>query len=384
MQYTFLKQRRLIAIIAISFVCALTALVLLAQRPVAAAGDSERVVTVFDGATEQTFVTTASTVKEALQRGNISITDYDAVEPLADTELVARNYNINVYRARPVVVVDGTQRVHIMSPHKSARQVADKAGITLHAEDVVQTERIDDVLSEGVAAEKITVDRAVPFTLTLYGKKSDVRTQAATVGDYIKEKNITLGPKDQASLPLTQVISAGMTLEIWRDGKSTITEEQEVAFPIRQIQDKDREVGYKQVQTPGVAGKKTVTYEIEMKNGKEVGRAEIQSVVTLEPKEQVEVVGAKPKNVFSGGLGEAMARLRACESGGNYENKRNSLYRGAYQFGYQTWANHGGFYDPADAPPSVQDEAALMLYNRRGWQPWPHCSQKLGLQDIYR
>ena len=74
----------------------------------------------------------------------------------------------------------------------------------------------------------------------------------------------------------------------------------------------DQPTSYKKVQTAGVKGKKTVTYEITMQNGKGAVKV-IQSVTTVEPQEQVEVVGAKPS--FSGDFAAALAKLRACESG---------------------------------------------------------------------
>ena len=117
-----------------------------------------------------------------------------------------------------------------------------------------------------------------------------------------------------------------------------------------------------------------------MRNGQEVDRKEIQSVEIEKPSEQVEIVGAKPN--FNGDFAAALAKLRACEAGGDYANKRNPSYRGAYQFGYTTWGYYGGYYDPADAPPEVQDQAARDLYVRRGWQPWPHCGS--GLPDTFR
>lgn len=73
-------------------------------------------------------------------------------------------------------------------------------------------------------------------------------------------------------------------------------------------------------------------------------------------------------------------RLRICESGNNYANKSNPLYRGAYQFSYGTWHGLGYPGDPADAAPDVQDEAARRLQKRDGWSPWPACSRKLGLR----
>ena len=59
-------------------------------------------------------------------------------------------------------------------------------------------------------------------------------------------------------------------------------------------------------------------------------------------------------------------------------------YYGAYQFDKSTWGNFGGYNNPAQAPADVQDQKAWETYKRRGWQPWPSCKIKMGLQDIYR
>lgn len=71
------------------------------------------------------------------------------------------------------------------------------------------------------------------------------------------------------------------------------------------------------------------------------------------------------------------AALRQCESGGNYGNKNNRRYRGAYQFSYATWASVGGSGDPADAPPDEQDQRAQVLLARSGRRQWPVCGRHL-------
>lgn len=298
----------------IGFCLLITTLVAAQQTRVSAKGPHERVVTVYDGSKEQTFVTKAETVEEALKRAKIELSKHDAVEPHSSTELVASNYSINVYRARPVVVVDGERRINVMSPHKSARQVAQKAGIELDAEDEVVIERVNNIDTAAIAAQKVTVERATPFTLVLYGQKAEVRTQATTVADFIATRGIELGSNDGMSVGLYEPMVSGMVLEIWRDGTQTVTEEKEVAFGVRQIQDKDRELGYKQLKTAGQNGKKVVTFEVEMKNGKEVSRKEIQSVVTVQPVEQIEVVGAKQPAVYSGSHSDWMRAAGIPES----------------------------------------------------------------------
>lgn len=73
------------------------------------------------------------------------------------------------------------------------------------------------------------------------------------------------------------------------------------------------------------------------------------------------------------------ARLRQCESGGDYQIDTGNGYYGAYQFSASTW--HGLGYPglPNQAPPAVQDQAAYRLYLQTGWSSWPACSAMLGL-----
>lgn len=350
--------------------------------PRASHAENSRVITIFHDGVQQTVVTDAETIGEALKRAEVPLGERDSVEPARDTRLTAPGYDVNVYRARPVTVVDGASRHVVMSPHTSARQIVADAGLTLHNEDTHELTRIDNFLEEGGVGLKLTINRATPINFVLYGKPTPIRTQAGTVGDLLKEKGVVLGDQDGTNVAAATPVTAGMMVEIWRNGVQTVTEEQAVDFSIEFIRATDKPVSFKQIQTPGKKGKKLVTYQVEMKNGQTVSRKEIQSVVTEQPAKQVEVIGVQVG--FTGAIQEALAKLRMCEAGGNYANKKNPTYRGAYQFSYGTWANFGGYYDPADAPPEVQDQAAYNLYKRRGWQPWPACSQKLGLQDIYR
>ncbi|HRK40713.1 MAG TPA: ubiquitin-like domain-containing protein [Candidatus Saccharibacteria bacterium] len=349
------------------------------------ANNSQHLITIYDGGTEQTIITRAETVGDALEQAGITVGQTDQVEPAVTEQLVAEHYNINVYRARPVIVEDGSTRIRTVTAAQSPAKIAESVDITLYQEDDTELKRVDDVVSEGGAGLKLSIDRATPVNFVLYGKKlPETRTQAMTVGDMLKEKNVKLGPDDGTSIPLKTGIVAGMTIEVWRNGVQTVTQEEAVPMPIEQVKDQDREIGFKEVRTVGKPGKKQVTYEIEVKNGKEVGRKVIQQVETLAPVKQVEVVGAKMTNTFSGSFAEALARLRSCESGGRYDRNSGNGYYGAYQYDISTWANWGGFARADLAPPSVQDEKVWETYKRRGWQPWPSCKVKMGLQDIYR
>jgi uncharacterized protein YabE (DUF348 family) len=288
---------------------------------------------------------------------------------------------VNIYRARPVIVVDGAVRQKIMTPYQTADKIAADAGVTLHDEDTTDIAPSNDIVADGAGVEMV-ITRATPFMLNLYGKQTVAYTQEKTVGAMLAAKKITLGESDTLSVNKNAPITPNMNIEIWRNGKQTVTEEKEIAFDTKKIQDVDKPVGYKEVQTQGEPGTRDVTYEIEMKNGQEVGRKEIQSVVIKQPKQQVEVVGAKLTNTFSGDFAGALARLRSCE--GSYTSNTGNGYYGAYQYDIQTWGNYMGYPNAAVAPPAVQDQKVWVTYQRRGWSPWPSCSKSQGLQDIYR
>jgi uncharacterized protein YabE (DUF348 family) len=253
----------------------------------------QHLITLHDEGVEKGILTSATTLRQALKEANVPIDPNDLIEPGLDEKLIATSYEVNIYRARPVTVIDGTVRQKVMSPYQTPKQIAQHAGILLHDEDEAALEANTDMVSEG-AGIQLKIDRATEFTLVLYGKKMTAYTREKTVNAMLEKKNIEVGANDTLSVAAAQPLTKGMTVELWRNGKQTVTEEKDVPFETEKIKDMDRPVGYREVKTPGETGKRSVTYEVEMKNGQEVARAEIQSIITKEPKKQVEVVGAKP------------------------------------------------------------------------------------------
>lgn len=70
----------------------------------------------------------------------------------------------------------------------------------------------------------------------------------------------------------------------------------------------------------------------------------------------------------------ALEAIKQCESGGNYQAQNpTSSASGAYQFLTSTWQSldaSAGYATAASAPESVQDAAAVELYNAAGTTPW--------------
>ncbi len=261
--------------------------------PAMASNEKGRLISVHDRGVETVFLSEAETLAEAFKEAGIEVDSHDAVEPAIDEKLVATNYQVNIYRARPVTVIDGATRVKVMTPYQTAEQIISDVGINLYDEDATKLARSNDIIAEG-AGLQLEIDRAMPIVLDLFGKKTQIRTQGETVAEMLAEKGIALKENDRTSLNFSASITAGMEVRVWREGKQTVTIDEAVAFRVEQIKDADRPSNYKMTQTAGVDGKRSVTYEVEVRNGQEVARTEIASIITQQPQNQVEVIGTKP------------------------------------------------------------------------------------------
>jgi uncharacterized protein YabE (DUF348 family) len=252
----------------------------------------KRLITVYDRGVTKVFLTKDKTLGQALKDEHIDLDPHDAVEPSASSELVASNYKVNIYRARPVVVVDGAVRIKTVSPYQTAEQIAKDVGITINEEDTTTLQPLTNFVNDGAGLE-LTITRAIPVTLDLYGKRTEIRTQAKTVKAMLAEKDLTLGVNDRVSVALNTPISAGLEIRIWREGKQTASEDQAIPASSQIIYDADRPIGYRVVQTKGVAGNRSISYGLEIKDGVEISRVEIANIVTLNPINQVEVIGIR-------------------------------------------------------------------------------------------
>lgn len=347
-----------------------------------------RIITLHDNGEDIGFMTKKTTLREALKEQKIRVDELDRTEPGLDEKLVAKSYQVNVYRARPVVIRDGGSEVKVITSYRTAKQIAKQANITLYDEDAATVAPSRDPIADGVA-EVLTISRSTPFVFNFYGKEQTARTMARTVGDMLKEKGIKMEAADGISTSLDTPITAGMVVKLWRNGVQTMTQEEDVAFDIKKIEDADQPVGYKQIRTPGENGRRTVTYEINMQNGVEVSRREINSVSMKQPVQQVEIIGAKSN--YSESLQAWLQALRTCETGGNYARNSGNGYYGAYQFLPTTWDNIArktGRSDlvgvlPSVAAPADQDAMVIANTNMTAGLRTQHpgCYVKLGLSN---
>lgn len=249
--------------------------------------DSHIVKVSIDGKS-QTVPTRAKNVNEFLSRANININEGDVVEPALGAKIEDDDFRVNVYRARPITIIDGEKKVQTLSAAKTPRSVAAQAGLEVYPEDEVKaTSPTEYILKDKIIGEKVVIDRATPAFLNLYGTPITVRTRAKNVGDLLSEKQVKLTEGDSVQPSQDTLLQPNTQVFVVRSGTELKSIEEEIAMPVETVEDGSLSFGATAVRQQGAVGKKVVTYQIELKNGKEVSRKAIQEVIAQPPVKQV-------------------------------------------------------------------------------------------------
>ena len=330
-------------------------IVISAKSHAEAEGEGAKVLSVYDDGQRISFRTDANTVRAALKERGVALNSGDNIEPSLDEELTGNDYNVNIYRARPILVEDGASRERVMTASQTPQKMAGDAGFKLFDEDIIYNNPSENPAVDGVATH-LKIKRAKLISVDMFGKKTDFRTQAETIKDFLEEKKISLQKNDEVSVPLETKIKVGDNFRTWRNGKQIITVDEEIEFEVEEIKDADKEISYRQVKELGEKGTKVVSYEIEMQSGEEISRTKINEAETKKPKKQVEIVGTKNVIMPYAGGGSKTEWLRASgipESEWGYvdfiitkestwnPNARNGQYYGLYQTNTDNLARYG-------------------------------------------
>jgi len=269
------------------------------------------VVTISVGEHSRTIRTSASTVARILDRVDVELGDNDLVEPSLETMIEGPVYHINVYRARPVLIEDNGRSVVVNTPYSSPRLIAQDAGVTLYREDIAELRRVEDVVVSGIVGEKLIIDRATSISVNLYGRQFDYRTQAADVAGVLEEMGLVMEKADHLNLPVTTAISEGLNLAVMRIGTAVITADEVLTYGSDITWDPALPAGTRIIHSPGLDGRRLVTYEVVYHNEEEISRQELDSAVIEQPVDEQVTIGSAVEDFADNKLlGQVIAASR--------------------------------------------------------------------------
>jgi uncharacterized protein YabE (DUF348 family) len=225
---------------------------------------------------ERTVPTRVTNVGELLQHLQITLNANDVVEPAADTPILEDNFRVNVYRARPVTVVDGNRKTYATSAAATPRTIAKQAGVTVYPEDKAVAQPVDNVLKDGIG-EQVVITRSVPISLNLYGTVVSSRTLGTTVGSVLKEKNIKLADGETVAPAANTPVTLDQQIFVLRKGTQLQSVQQDVPTPTETVEDASLTFGTTAIRQQGSSGKQLVTYIVNADGSKQ----QIQSVTIV-------------------------------------------------------------------------------------------------------
>lgn len=191
-------------------------------------------VTIHDDGATLLVKSGAVTVAELLEKSEVQIAETDIVEPSLDT-VISGDYHINIYRARPALVIDGVYRRYVMTASYDPKQIAIEAGLTVYDGDEVAMEFNDNFLEAGAVS----------------------------------------------------------TYRITRSGGRKLTVEESIPYEVEVRYDYNRPKGERVLEQPGEEGRKVSIYEVEFADNVEISRTLVEEKIVVEAVPEIVVEGAK-------------------------------------------------------------------------------------------
>jgi len=257
----------------------------------------------------------AETPRELLLEGDTSIGEYDRVLvngtpveldaslPRRTNGRIAPTYSrgygwqhilreplqVQVYRAIPVTVNDGNIPFVIHTTAQSVGEALREAQITLYLGDKVQPS-LGSPVSTGL---RIFIQRSTPVSLRADGQLLKTRTQGKTVGEVLAETGVGLSGLDVVSPALDAELYDNLEISVTRISEEVKIEEEIVGFNSVFRGDPTLPIDTQQITHPGAEGVTRHRYRILYEDGQEVERTLEDSWVAQEPAERVLAFGQK-------------------------------------------------------------------------------------------
>ena len=181
------------------------------------------VTLVVDGQVQRLH-THQDTVAALLMDADLTIRPEDLVTPAPDTPLKP-GLIVEVWRARPVRISADGHIIALRTHATSVKAVLEEAKISLGPHDRVEVEGELRPTNPSLAdpqPARVTVHRAVPFTLHEDGQATTLYTTASTVGEALRQAGLTLYLADYVQPGLGERISAGMHIYVERSIPVTV------------------------------------------------------------------------------------------------------------------------------------------------------------------
>ncbi|GAA0608996.1 ubiquitin-like domain-containing protein [Virgibacillus siamensis] len=245
-------------------------------------------VAVTENGEKQTVQTHASTVKELLTELNITVGEHDSLSHQVNAE-IKNGMHITYKKASKVIVtVDGNEQVYYTTK--------DTVGEFLKANemDVSKRDETSHKASEPIKnGLTLTINKAFKVAVHNGGKKEKLWFTGGTVGELLKQNDISLGKLDKVKPAKKEKVTKDTPIKITRVKKDTKTVKEKIAYETEERKDSNLDKGKKRVIAEGSEGLVVKKYEITKENGDVVNRELMNKEVKRKSEKRVVAFGTK-------------------------------------------------------------------------------------------
>lgn len=190
---------------------------------------------------------------------------------------------------RPLYVHDGGLVLEVPTKAETVRQALNQAGVLLKPGDLTKPELWRPV----TPGAHVYIDRAKDVRLVADGEERDLRTRAATVGDVLRQADVTLGALDRLVPDFDAPVAAGLRVQVTRVRVERQVHEEALLFQTHYQPDSDVEMGQEWETEAGQAGIYRRELLTRYEDGLEVHRALEKEYLERPPRPRIISYGTK-------------------------------------------------------------------------------------------
>lgn len=192
-----------------------------------------------------------------------------------------------VQRALPITVDDGSLPFVIRTTATTVGEALREAELTLYLGDRVQP-GLGSQVSTGL---RVYIERSKPVAFQMDGRLLRTRTRAKTVGDALTELKVGVSGADRVSPGLEAPLLDNTVIAITRVREEIAVTEEIIPFETAFEPDPNLAIDTQQVVNPGAVGINRRRYRVRYEDGQEVVRTLLDSWVAQDPARRVIAYG---------------------------------------------------------------------------------------------
>lgn len=237
---------------------------------------------------KQTVHTHANTVNELLSEEGITPKKHDELSHSLDTQ-IKDGMAITYNKANKVIVsIDEKEQVYFTTVDTVGEFLKDN-NMTLSKRDEVSHKK-GEPIKNGL---KLSINRAYQVAINNGGKKVKAWTTGGTVKQLLEDKEISLSKLDKVEPALKEKVNEKTSIKIVHVEKVTDTVKKTIDYQTEKREDNNLEKGKKKVIAEGKKGLVVKKFEVVKESGEAVNRELISEKVKQESKNRVVAFGTK-------------------------------------------------------------------------------------------